>query len=132
MAEQRWYLGRTKLEQYGAEQPIYLTDFSWDCGWYWSGGYLGNRDCLFHFDNAFLETPDIRGHALGDFITPWQVKREHSVVLSHGCSVWEDISLFLDNVPVHIAKDWWRIKDLFKQFYTLQKAAAVFRYRVNA
>jgi len=29
---------------------IYLSAPSWDCGWYWGFGYLGNRNCHYHLD----------------------------------------------------------------------------------
>lgn len=29
-------------------QNIYLTKPSWDCGWYWGFGYLGNSKCHYH------------------------------------------------------------------------------------
>lgn len=118
-------LGRTKGQR---PESIYLYDFSWDCNWYWGGGYLGNRDCHFHFDGAFLDVPDRRGHPLGRFITPWDEKKLGDVVVSNGCSVWEDIETFLDDVPEVVSKNWWRIKDLFKQFYAIQSAAEVFRH----
>jgi len=30
---------------------IYLTMPKWDCDWYWSFGYLGNKDEHYHLDN---------------------------------------------------------------------------------
>ena len=82
---------------------------------------------------AFLNVPDIRGHVLGNFITPWTrlpeyISSENAVVVSNGCSVWEDITTFLDDVPPHISSRWWRIKDLYKQFYKLHDAAEVFKH----
>jgi hypothetical protein len=29
-------------------QDIYLSPPSWDCGWYWGFGYLGNNNCHYH------------------------------------------------------------------------------------
>ena len=29
---------------------IYLSAPSWDCGWYWGFGYLGNKNCHYHLD----------------------------------------------------------------------------------
>jgi hypothetical protein len=125
----RILLGYTKRENH--REPIFLYDFSWDCGWYWGGGYIGNKNMHSHFDGAFLETPDIRGHCLGNFVTPWTISPEYAqknrVVLSNGCAVWEDLETFLDE-PAFDAKTWWRIKDLFKQFYRLRDAAEVFQY----
>lgn len=30
------------------QEPIYLSPPSWDCGWYWGWGYLGNNNCHYH------------------------------------------------------------------------------------
>lgn len=35
---------------YNDNQPIYLSPPSWDCGWYWGFGYLGNNNCHYHID----------------------------------------------------------------------------------
>jgi hypothetical protein len=106
----------------------YLIEPSWDCGWYWGGGYLSSRSMHTHFNSCFLDIPDIRGHSLGNFVTPWDRKKD-AVVISNGCSVWEDITTFLDDVPGYLTgKNWWRIKDLYKQFYRLRDAAEVFQY----
>lgn len=125
----KWYLGRTKGSN---PEPVLLTDFTWDCDWYWGGGYIGNSKFHTHFDSAFLEVPDIRGHVLGNFITPWTklpeyIKREDCQVLSNVCSVWEPLSFFLDYAQ-YSKTEWWRIKDLFKQFYRLRDAAECFQY----
>jgi len=31
--------------------PIFLTKHSFDCGWYWGFGYLGNSGIHFHIDS---------------------------------------------------------------------------------
>ena len=127
----RWLLGYTKKELYGTKSPVFLYDFSWDCGWYWSGGYVGNENFHSHFDGCFLETPDRRGHPLGNFITPWDTKPSSNfVVVNNGASLWEPLTTFLDDVPTFLAKEsnWWRVKDLFKQFYALREAAEVFNF----
>jgi hypothetical protein len=117
-------LGYTKKEAYSTREPVYLNGFNWDCGWYWGGGYIGNSRFHAHFNGAFLETPDIRGHSLGNFTTPWN-KNDNSIVIHNGASVWEDLGFFLDE-PTYTPKEWWRIKDLYKQFYALKEAANVF------
>jgi len=63
----RWYLGKTKGSR---PESIYLYDFTWDCGWHWGGGYVGNAHFLCHFDGCFLEMVDPRSHPLGNFVTP--------------------------------------------------------------
>jgi hypothetical protein len=111
------YLGKIK----GTNQKVFLGGFVWDCGWYWAGGYLGNKDMHTHFDSCFLETPDYRGHSLGDF---------SAQSLSNGCAVWEDLDKFLDDAQ-YMSSAWWRIKDLYKQFYTLKNCAEVFQFGGN-
>ena len=32
-------------------ESIYIKKSTWDCGWYWSFGYLGNRNWHYHLDN---------------------------------------------------------------------------------
>ena len=128
----RWYLGKTKKERYGASEPVYLEDFKWECGWYWSGGYIGNRNFHAHFDGAFLDVPDSRGHSLGRFFDPWTIlpeylKKRDVSIIRNGASLWESLSFFLDEAQYNVG-EWWRIKDLFKQFYVLKEAAEVFQY----
>ena len=38
------YIGTTK-----DKERINLSKHSWDCGWYWGFGYLGNRNLHYHF-----------------------------------------------------------------------------------
>ena len=123
MSNKKAYLGKTKGKY---SERVYLYDFKWDCGWYWGGGYIGNNNFHAHFDGAFLNTPDIRGHCLGNFTTPWN-KDENSIVISNGASLWEPLSFFLDDAQFD-EKQWWRVKDLYKQFYIYKDAAAAFQY----
>jgi len=130
MSKKTWFIGNLK----GTQEPVRLEDFSWDCGWYWGGGYVGNRNFHCHFDGCFLDTVDRRGHALSSrgatFLDPWQKVPEYcdeKMVkrVSNGAAVWEDLDFFLDNAQ-YTADQWWRIKDLFKQFYALRAAAETF------
>lgn len=139
MSERKWYLGRFKGTPDLPRNRVYLRDFSWDCGWYWGGGYIGNDSFHAHFDGAFLDRPDSRGHVLSNkyiFLDPWTEPpsyyrnlspSERVLRVSNGASVWEPLSYFLDDAQ-YDANEWWRIKDLFKQFYALRDAAEVFRY----
>jgi hypothetical protein len=130
--KKRWLLGNLK----GTLEPVYLEDFSWDCDWYWGGGYVGNKNFHTHFDGCFLDVVDSRGHSLNSrgatFLDPWQKVPEYCdekkvARLRNGASVWEDLDFFLDNAQ-YTSDQWWRIKDLFKQFYTLRNAAEVFQH----
>ena len=129
MNKTKWYLGHTKGP---LPEPVYLEDFAWECDRYWGGGHIGNKNFHAHFDGAFLEVPDIRGHVLGNFITPWTklpeyLKPEDCEVISNGCSIWEPLSFFLDHAA-YSENEWWRIKDLFKQFYRFRDAVECFQY----
>ena len=95
MTKKRWYMGKSI---YGERE--WLEDFSWDCDWYWSGGYLGNKCLHNHFD----------GLAGGNNINLFQAFREYYVE-----SPIDDSTL-------------WRLCDLMAQFYSYKKAAQCFRY----
>ena len=130
--KKKWYLGDTKKQYYGMKEKFYLEDFEWACGWYWSGGWVSNRYTHTHFDNCFLDSPDSRGHSLGRFFDPWtkrgqKLKKDERKILGNGAAIWEDLDFFLDNAQ-YTSKEWWRLKDLFKQFYALKDSAEVFRH----
>ena len=88
----------------GTIEPVYLNGFSWDCGWYWGGGYIGNTRFHAHFNGAFLDVIDERGHCLGNFVSPWKNLKDYekatAKVVSNGCSVWESLVFFLDNPAI--------------------------------
>lgn len=52
MAE-KVFLGKLKKDAgtYADGENLFLEKHKWDCGWYWGFGYIGNRDCHFHFDS---------------------------------------------------------------------------------
>jgi hypothetical protein len=82
-----------------------------------------------HFNGCFLDTIDERGHSLGNFVSPWNPNtgKNGYTTVSNGCSVFENLDFFLDHAQ-YTANEWWRIKDLYKQFYKLQEAAEVFQH----
>lgn len=51
---QKIYLGKITTGEFQNE-PIWLTKHSWDCGWYWSFGYIGNRNLHTHFNYQFMK-----------------------------------------------------------------------------
>ncbi len=114
----------------GTKQPVYLRGFEWDCGWYYGGGYIGNNSFHAHFDGAFLDVVDRRGHSLGNFCTPWdddKLKTGYYKAVNNGASIWENLDFFLDDAQ-YTAKEWWVIKDYYKQFYTIRDCAEVYQY----
>jgi hypothetical protein len=46
---------RRVLLGYNKGEAIYLTPPSWDCGWYWGFGYIGNKDCHYHIDGLMKD-----------------------------------------------------------------------------
>lgn len=79
-------------------EPLYIEKHSWDCGWYWGFGYIGNKNLHCHSDifiNKLL----------------WHENKE----------VFEN-SIFKEN------KDFWIFKDLLTQAYALKNVAEVYVY----
>lgn len=76
---------------------IYLTSPSWDCGWYWGFGYLGNRYCHYHVSTLMSNT------------------NLHDGFKSH----------FGDSFIVKDDKDIWTISELFVTFYSLKASAEI-------
>jgi hypothetical protein len=55
--ENKIYLGKTKGDfDTLPNERIWLSKHSWDCGWYWGFGYIGNANIHTHFDSVFLNT----------------------------------------------------------------------------
>ena len=100
----RVLLGRMKSDAGTSAdgENVYLTKHSWDCGWYWSLGYLGNNNCHFHFD-SILHIKDSKNN------------------IKHLASELFQTTNITD-------KEWWVIRDLFVQAYALKEAAAVYRH----
>jgi hypothetical protein len=97
------HLGRLKQDAgtYAAGENIYLTRHDWACGWYWSFGWVGNKNCHFHFDSLLYP------------------KNAKGQVLCCASEIFEKTNIG--------DKAWWVIRDLFVQAYALQKAAEVYR-----
>ena len=87
------YLGNTT--EYGR---LYLSKHSWDCGWYWGMGYIGNSRLHMHMHIDSL------------------INGEYDVnkIFDGGTKITQD--------------QWWVIRDLFRQAYALKCAAFVYQY----
>jgi hypothetical protein len=102
------YLGKVKKEVVNTHckgnemhclgQRIWIEKHSWDCGWYWGFGYIGNTRLHCHFDGQFLDG-----------------------------NVWLNPSKIFEETWL-TEKIWWVLKDLFKQAYILRECAEVYRY----
>ena len=55
MAADKIYLG--KHPDYDGK--LFLSKHSWDCGWYWGFGYIGNKNVHTHFDSVFLNDSEV-------------------------------------------------------------------------
>lgn len=81
---------------YNNNEPIYLSPPSWDCGWYWGFGYLGNKNCHYHVDG------------LG------KGKNLHDAFIEH----------FGDTLQIR-ESHLWTLSELFETFYALKNTAEV-------
>ncbi len=79
-------------------EKIYLSSPSWDCGWYWGFGYLGNRNCHYHVDGLNAK----------ENISLFDAFKKH----------------FGDSLVVRDSQ-LWTLCELFKTFYTLKETAEV-------
>lgn len=95
---------------------IYLTSPSWDCGWYWGFGYLGNNRCHYHVDGLKHIENYIKGED-GHF----HLTSEH-VNLYEGFKRHFDEDTFI----VKEDNDIWKLAELFETFYRLRETAEVF------
>lgn len=77
-------------------KPLYLRPPSWDCGWYWGFGYLGNKSSHYHVKSLMKEASFIQSTT--------------------------GIIIALDGLPEY-AKIWRSLSELFTQFYVLKEFA---------
>lgn len=86
---QKVFLGKVDGEK------IYLSAPSWDCGWYWGFGYLGNNNCHYHVDG-----------------------------LMRDCNLFDGLKKHFDKGSFIIKEsDIWIFAELMKTFYTLKETA---------
>ncbi len=76
---------------------IWLSAPSWDCGWYWGFGYLGNRDCHYHIDG------------LDKYKNMFDAIKEH----------------FGESLTIKDDKKLWTFCELIATFYALKETAEV-------
>jgi hypothetical protein len=90
-------------------ESIWLSPPSWDCGWYWGFGYLGNKNCHYHVDG--LKKIETYNHETKS----WNHK---SVNLFDGFKEHFGESFIIKN-----DNDLWLLCELFQTFYTLKETA---------
>lgn len=79
-------------------ENIYLSAPSWDCGWYWGFGYLGNKNCHYHVNG---------------------LAKKENTNLAYAFKKHFGKSLIVRSSQL------WVLCDLFGAFYTLKDAAKV-------
>lgn len=92
-------------------ETIYLSPPSWDCGWYWGFGYLGNRNCHYHVDGL----KKIQTYNAKKQVWEYEFVDLHEGFKKH----------FGESFIVKDDKDIWKLAELFETFYTLKEAAEV-------
>ena len=109
--KQIYLLGR---DEYGTN--YWLEEPSWDCGWYWGFGYVET-----YTNNKHPElSRDINSHQHID--SSFMGKVNGSSEYIHNIF---DAPL-LRGGTTFTEKEGWELSELFSQFYTLKKAAALF------
>lgn len=103
--KEKAYLGIVNNER------IYLSAPSWDCGWYWGFGYLGNKNCHYHVDGLKkIETYDFDKR-----VFQYEFVDLHAGFKKH----------FGDSFVVKEDRDVWTLAELFETFYALKETAEV-------
>jgi len=95
-------------------ERIYIRKPTWDCDWYWSFGYLGNKNCHYH-----LEAYDSKDHHFkleNDKFVFITEKRNKSM---YHCLI-EDYTL-----NPKIKENIWQFCELALTIYSLKQAAEV-------
>ena len=83
---------------------ISLRRPSWDCGWYWGFGYLGNRSCHFHLSGL-----DVFDSSLSNK------------------NMYDQIKLFFgDSLTIKDDKALWKFCEIVRTIYSLKESAEVF------
>lgn len=78
----------------------YLYDFSWDCDWYWGGGYVGNKHSHHHFENLSGK---------------------------YNISMYDSFKHYYDSTKL-TDEQLWRLCDLMIQFYAHTESAECFQW----
>lgn len=94
---------------------VYLTAPSWDCGWYWSFGYLGNRNEHYHLNGYqskihFLKLED----------------GSHKLLTENRNKCMYDCLLEDYDLNPKIKENLWTFCELVRTAYSLKEAAEVF------
>lgn len=93
-------------------KKVYLQDFSWDCGWYFGGGYLQS----FTNNNRPEQSKDIDSHTHVD-----SLPKDYNTNLYDAMKKHFSVLVLSDN-------ELWQFCDWFKVFYSLRDCAEVMKH----
>lgn len=106
-----WLLGKNKRNEY-----CYLEPFSWDCGWYWGGGYL----------EWYRQNRSWGAHTHFDGLAKFEhYDSEKGVWIKEEFNLYDGFKKHIP-IPAITDKQIWRLCDLMIQFYAFKQAAACF------
>ena len=98
------------------KERIYISKPTFDCDWYWSFGYLGNRNCHYHLD----------GYAKQDnFIAKDSDGKYHSLTVVRNICM-HDALLADYELSDRIKANLWKFCELALTIYTLKEAAGIY------
>jgi len=89
-------------------ENIYLSAPSWDCGWYWGFGYLGNKNCHYHVEGLTKHE---------EYDTDKKCFKYEFTNLYDGFKKHFGSSLIIRDSQL------WKLVELFKTFYVLKECA---------
>jgi hypothetical protein len=91
-------------------ENIYLSPPSWDCGWYWGFGYLGNKNCHYHVDG----------------LTKHQIYNSEKKCFEYEfTNMFDGFKKHFGNTLIIRDSQLWTICELFKTFYALKETAEI-------
>ena len=78
MTKEKVALGKVKKDYKDstiANKYLYIDKHSWDCGWYWGFGYLGNKNCHYHVDGLKKIEKYMQSH-FSYKVPEWSIKSD--------------------------------------------------------
>ena len=106
----RDYPKKTFLGQNNGEN-IYLSAPSWDCGWYWGFGYLGNKNCHYHVDGL----KKIEKYNFEKSVFEYEFVNLYDGLKKH----------FGETFVIKRDSDIWVLAELFQTFYSLKETSEI-------
>lgn len=107
----RIFLGTRKSDN----TPIYMKKPSWDCGWYWSFGYLGNKNEHYHL-SSYQDKDVFLKDENGNY---------HSFTQKRNLNMFDCLNDDYDLV-IGIKDNLWSFCEQVSTIYTLKEAYEVF------